>query len=146
MRVQECLSSDTCAVRVKEDSCLPGCVTDSVSRSSPRSLQVTDRDLPFGFLPRVAPDALIVVCLPALEPGRIHYSPAISPSRCNVSSTFSILSPTHPSIPLMPPYKRDQIYNWRPFGICPNPKKRNIQGLFTCLVAMKRFEESPGPC
>lgn len=32
VHVQECLSSDTCAIRVKEDSCLPSCVTDSVSR------------------------------------------------------------------------------------------------------------------
>lgn len=32
VHVQECLSSDTCTVRLKKDSCLPSCVTDSVSR------------------------------------------------------------------------------------------------------------------
>lgn len=67
------------------------------------------------------------------QPRRIHYQTPITPSWCNISSTFSSLSST-----LIPPHKRDQIYSRRCSGIC---SMEDIQGLFTCWLAMKRLEK-----
>lgn len=60
-------------------------------------------------------------------------TPPIIPLRCNLSSTFSSLLST-----LIPSHKRDQIYNRRRSGIC---SKEDIQGVFTCWLAMERLEK-----
>lgn len=57
----------------------------------------------------------------------------ITPSRCNVSSTFSSLLST-----LIPPHKKDQIYSGHRSGIC---SKEDIQGVFTCWLAVMRLEK-----
>lgn len=67
------------------------------------------------------------------QPRWIHYQTPITPSWCNVTSTFSSLSSTP-----IPPHKRDQIYSRHCCGIC---SMEDIQGLFTCWLAMERLEK-----
>lgn len=92
------------------------------------SCQVTERDLRLSGPSLAYPDDAIVLCLPLRKkkkknkkkkksPGRIHFSPAISPLR---QVMYPPLSPFCGPFSPRASYgseQKDQIYSGRPFGI-----------------------------
>lgn len=91
---------------------------------------MTDRDLPYEFLPRVAPEALIVVCLPAPKPGRIHYSPLLAPRDVMYPPLSLYCRPLTPPFLLCHRIKGIRYTTGAPLGFVPTLQKKGHSGTF----------------